>query len=331
MTGDYLVTLLPVNARKEVRLLVELRSRLNPREAIGLCGDQAASRKRSLPLVIACPYVSPRVAEICRAAGVGYLDAAGNCDIRAPGLMLHVNGRPNVVPDTRPLSNLFAPKASRVARLMLTHPDRHWQVKQLAAEGEISIGLASKTKDALIEQGYAVEREGQVSLREPVGLLRAWAAVYKPPRRRTLAYVMEDVPRIEAAVTRWCTDHRIEYALAEYSGAWRLAPMVRYKQASVYLRERASRNVVTELLGALEAKPVESGSNLTVWAIADSSVFVDAREVEGTRVLSPVQLYLDLSAERGRGKEAADELLRRLLEPSFVQSNAWGGLSEEQR
>jgi hypothetical protein len=214
---------------------------------------------------------------------------------------------------------------------MLTHRDRHWQVKQRAAEGEISIRLASKAKDALIEQGYAVEREDQVSLREPVGLLRAWAAVYKPPRRRTLAYAMQDLPRIEAAVTRWCADNRIEYALAEYSGAWRLAPVVCDKRAGVYVRETASRNVVTELLGALGAKPVESGSNLVVWATADSSVFLDAREVEGARVLSPVRLYLDLSAERGCGKEAADELLRRVLEPTFVGSNVSAGLSEEQR
>jgi hypothetical protein len=142
--------------------------------------------------------------------------------------------------------------------------------------------------------------------------------------RRTQLYIMDEIDHAELAVAKWCKQHRTEYGLAEYSGAWRLAPMVRYKQASLCLGESASRDVLAELMTALDAKPVETGSNLVILTTSDDSIFFDAREAEGVRVLSPVQLYLDLVTQRGRGKEAADELFRRVLQPSFEGSTPPG-------
>jgi len=320
--ADCTATLMPAGGRKRIRLLIEAKSRMNPREALSACAQDNQSGRRGREfdaIVIACPYISPRVAQICREHGVGYLDQAGNCDIRAGGLVVHVDGRPNVTPDTRPLSSPFTPKASRVARLLLGQPGRTWQVQELAREGRISLGLAFKAKDTLIEQGYVEEREGRVALRDARALLDAWAPAYKPPARRSQLYVMDEPARAEEAVATWCECQRVEYGLAEFSGAWRLAPMVRYKQACVCVRESASHDIFADLMKALDAKPVESGSNLTVLVSFDESVFFDSREAEGIHVLSPVQLYLDLATQRGRGREAADELLRRVLEPSFEQ------------
>ncbi len=320
--ADYTATLIPAGGRKRIRLLVEAKSRLSPREALAAYaqGDQPGRKGREFDaIVIACPYISPRVAQICREHGVGYVDQAGNCDIRAGDLVVHVNGRPNVAPDTRPLSNPFTPKASRVARLLLGQPGRTWQVQELAREGGISLGLAFKAKDALIEQGYVEEREGRVALRDARALLDAWASAYKPHARRSQLYVMDEPARAEEAVATWCDRQRVEYGLAEFSGAWRLAPMVRYKQACVYVRESASRDILADLMKALDAKPAETGSNLAILVSSDESVFFDSREAESICVLSPVQLFLDLATQRGRGKEAADELLRRVLDPSFEQ------------
>ncbi|MBI1830510.1 MAG: hypothetical protein HYR84_03555 [Planctomycetes bacterium] len=300
--------------------MVETRARLTQREAIGVCADLKRKGKRSIAAIIACPYVSPRVAEICREHGVGYLDAAGNCDIRASGFVLQIDGRPNAAPDTRPLLNPFATKASRVARLLLIHPGRSWQVQELAEAGQISLGLASKAKDALIEQGHAQERAGRLEARDSRALLETWSAVYKLPARRSQLYVMDETDRTETAVLRWCEKQHIEHGLAEFSGAWRLAPMVRYKQASVCLRESSSRDILSDLMRDLDAKPVETGSNLVVSITSDESIFFDARKVESLTVLSPVQLYLAFHAQRGRGREAADELMQRVLAPGFEQA-----------
>jgi len=325
--GDCIATLTPANGRRSVRLLIVARARLSPRDALAACAQLAPHTMAARPVgrshefdavVLACPYISPRVAEICRAHGVGYLDQAGNCVVRAGGLVVHIDGRPNVVPDTRPLVGLFSPKASRVARLLLEQPQRGWQVQELARAARISLGLASRAKHALLEQGYAEERAGRVVLRDADALLAAWVAAYRPRVRRTQLYVMDEAARAEAAAAAWCEREGVEYGLAEYSGAWRLAPMVRYRQACVCVRLSASRDVLAELAAALDARPAETGSNVALLATDDEAVFMGARAVDGVRVLAPVQLYLDLMAQPGRGQEAAAELRRRALEPAFA-------------
>ena len=52
----------------------------------------------------------------------------------------------------------------------------------------------------------------------------------------------------------------------------------------------------------------------------DAAVFTDAREVDGVRVISPLQLYLDLRALAGRGEDAAQEILEKQLHPLLAAS-----------
>lgn len=99
---QFIAVLVPRAGHKEMRLLVETRSRLTPRVALVISTELAKRATGVSGTLIACPHISPRVAEICRAQGVGYLDQAGNCEIRANGLAVHIEGRPNTAPDTRP-------------------------------------------------------------------------------------------------------------------------------------------------------------------------------------------------------------------------------------
>ncbi|RJP32283.1 MAG: hypothetical protein C4547_14205 [Phycisphaerales bacterium] len=322
---DYVATLLPAGSRKAIKLNVLTRSRFTPREAVALANDSSAVNAGSGALLIACPAISPRAAAICRRHGVGYLDQAGNCDIRAPGLALHVDGRPPAARDTRPLSTPFAPKAGRVARLLLSSPTRTWKVQDLARQGRISLGLASKAKNALVEQAYVVVDGGRLRLADPAALLMAWSAVYRPPYQRTNLYVMQEPEEIELAVAAWCEQNDVTFGLAEYAGAWRLAPMVRYRQPSVAVLESGATDIVRGIQISLDAKSAVSGSNLVILSTGDESVFFDILEVGRVRVLSPLQHYLDLHAQPGRGREAAQEILHRLLIPSWKAVSADGG------
>jgi hypothetical protein len=47
----------------------------------------------------------------------------------------------------------------------------------------------------------------------------------------------------------------------------------------------------------------------------DDGVFYAASEIEGLQVVSPVQLYLDLSQTKGRGDEAANAILEEVIKP----------------
>lgn len=67
----------------------------------------------------------------------------------------------------------------------------------------------------------------------------------------------------------------------------------------------------------LHLKAVSSGANVSLLTPYDEGVFYGARDCEGIRVVSPVQLYLDLHGFRGRGEEAAKVLLEEVITPQW--------------
>jgi hypothetical protein len=98
------------------------------------------------------------------------------------------------------------------------------------------------------------------------------------------------------------------YALTGFSGAARLAPAVRYQRAMVYIEE-TEHNIAS----ILDLKRVPSGANVSLLIPYDDGVFYRTREYEGIRIVSPVQLYLDLIGFRGRGEEAANAILEEVI------------------
>ena len=58
-----------------------------------------------------------------------------------------------------------------------------------------------------------------------------------------------------------------------------------------------------------------SGANVMLLKPYDPGVFYGIQRMCGVPIVSPVQAYLDLKGYRGRGEEAADELLEKVLRP----------------
>lgn len=170
MEWDYVITLSVKLDHRRVDLFVQTRQQLSPATVLGVF-----PRLRWVPpdgiLLICAPYISPRVAELCREQNVCYLDSVGNCRIAAPGLFVHVSGRPNRPASAKATIDPFSRKSSRVVRLLLTHPEQGWQVQQLAQQADVSLGLASKVKNALLEEAYLEERDRLLYLRDPAKLL----------------------------------------------------------------------------------------------------------------------------------------------------------------
>lgn len=88
--------------------------------------------------------------------------------------------------------------------------------------------------------------------------------------------------------------------------------MVRYNRSVIYV-ESDTRQLTAEL----GLKPVSTGANLIVSTPFDSVVFYGLQEVSGVSVASPIQLYLDLIGESGRGEEAAQEILEKAIKPTW--------------
>ena len=124
---------------------------------------------------------------------------------------------------------------------------------------DVAAGLVSKVKRALVEEGYAVERENLLYLRDAVGLLKNWANAYPGPTEQIPMHFLGDAKAAERAVAEWCRDHNVPHALAGFSAAWRLAPEVRYSVAAVYVGSVGFDPKLLAALGSYQrGKPVET-------------------------------------------------------------------------
>jgi hypothetical protein len=313
MEWDYVITLSVKPDHRRVDLYVQTRQQLSPSTALGVF-----QKLRWVPpdgvLLVCAPYISPRVADLCRERNVCYLDGVGNCRIAAPGLFVHVSGRPNRPASAKATVDPFSRKSSRVVRLLLTQPEQGRQVQQLAQQADVSLGLASKVKNALLEEAYLEERDRLLYLRDPAKLLQGWAAEYRPHVKRLNLFAISRPSETEARLAEWCRANGITYALTQLSAAWRYSPFVRYDKSVVYIDKKVeSGTYLKSLLGHIDAREVDSGANCTLWITDDPAVFTEAREVGGVRVVSPLQLYLDLKVLAGRGGDAAQDILEKEL------------------
>jgi hypothetical protein len=308
----------PEQTKSVVKCAVVVRSRINPREGMAAISAWRMAQSDGI-LLLCCPYISPRVADICRTAGVSYLDKAGNCRIVAGGLHLELAGRPNPAPDTRPLTNLFSPKGSSIVRVMLENPEHSWQVQELAHEAKVSLGLASKSKHTLLNEGFVRMANGRVQLQDPESLLQAWRTGYRQHVESLDLYVMDDLPGAERALADCCAAAGVKHALAGFSAAWLLAPMVRVQRVTMLIDGTTHAVQRQELIAAVGAKHVQSGANLTLWFTPNPSLFYGGRTVESHPVTSPIQTYLDCIGKAGRGEDAAQAVFDQLIRPSFAK------------
>lgn len=297
------------------RLLVECKGTGEPRivrSAIQELQELVAGQRKAYG-VVAAPYISTRGAEICKASGVGFLDLAGNCRLVFGQVFVERRGLPNLKVERRPLRTLFAPRASRVIRVLFEEPKRSWQVQELAKQARVSLGLAFKVKERLLDLEYAREEEDGIRLARPEALVREWTSVYSYQKNAALdCYGLLEVPDLEAALSNYCRTRGIRYALALFSGAARIAAFTRYARAFAYVAADAA-----DVARELGLKPVPSGANFTIMTPFDEGVLYGAQEVDGATVVSDVQLYLDLAGYKGRGEEAAEFIFEKRLRPRW--------------
>ncbi|MDD3270167.1 MAG: type IV toxin-antitoxin system AbiEi family antitoxin [Syntrophomonadaceae bacterium] len=298
------------NPTTSERLIVcELKNNGQPRLA-RLAVDQLLRCVQNIPQaypVFAAPYISPRSAEICREQGVGYIDLAGNCRLTFDNIYILKEGKENPYNVKRDLRSLFSPKAERILRVLLSSPNTKWKTKKLAETSRVSLGQVSNVKKLLVDREWIDPSDFR--LKEPGRLLEEWSIAYRSERSKRIDYYsFEKINELESSIAEKCEDMSITYAMTGFSAAARRIPMVRYQRAAVYIS-----NDVEPLVESLGLKKVASGANLSIWTPYDNGVLFGTEEVEGIRLVSAVQNYLDLKGDRGRGEEAAAALLEGVI------------------
>jgi len=300
---------------KPWRLLVEVKSSGEPRyvrTAVQQLRSLLSEKRRTYGIVSA-PYIGAEAGKICRNEGMGYLDLAGNCGLTFANLFIERQGIPKPPEERRPLRSLYAPKAGRLLRALLEEPKQPSTLQALAEKAEVSLGLAFKVKQRLLDFEFVAQGNEGLVLAKPEELLRQWGANYSFTKNDAFEYYSQGNPaQLEAALSGYCRKAGTRYAFALFSGAARVAPYARYLKGTAYVTGDPS-----EIAKKLEWKSVSSGANFTLLRPYDDGVFYGVRKINEDSVASDVQLYLDLVSSKARGEEAATFLLEQRLRPKW--------------
>jgi hypothetical protein len=260
--------------------------------------------------IFVAPYISSKSAAICQEAGIGTIDLAGNCNISFDTVYIHRQGNPNPFTRKKYLRSLYTPKAERILRVLLFAGPKEWKTEELANIADVSIGQVANVKKLLNDQEWIDTKTIGFSLTDPMSLLEDWSENYRFRRNTVLNfYSMLSPSEFEFQLGRTCQERNISYGLTGFSGSSRYAPAVRYQRVMAYVQ--GDINALAESLGI---KPVESGFNVTLLDPYDEGVLFGLDDIENSQVVSPIQVFLDLKSLRGRGEEAADILLEKVIQ-----------------
>lgn len=262
--------------------------------------------------VAAAVYIGPQSARILKDNNLGYVDLSGNCYLAFDQVLIEKEGKRNVRPSTRPLRSLFAPRATRVVRVLLAEPTRAWRLEELAKAAEVSLGHSHNVVKRLEDLRWVERDHGQrIHLGKPADLLQAWCESYTVRSNEITSYfvperlsrkLMTDVARVASAEGR-------RYAFTLGAGLSLVAPQPRLTALHCYLEGDPG-----PLAAALGLRPTaEPDGALHVLTPYDSGVFYGTLEKAGLKVVSVPQLYADLVHADRRGAEQAEHLRREAM------------------
>lgn len=286
------------------------------RGAIAQLQEYGARQPDYLPVLVV-PFLGERGRQMCRAAGVGYIDLSGNCYLKWGSVHIEKVAHRKSPRQQRESKRLFSDKASLILRRMLTEPDRPWGARELAKTSGVSVSWVWEVLAGLVTAGYAARTGGAAHLSRPLDLLQDWAQSYHFARRNNAAFFC-DAPTPEALIGRIPSVRptiETRYALTLHAGAHLVAPFATFHEVHIYVDPWEPRRETEQFwMDALELQRVQSGGNVyLVWPYYKHGAFYGMREINGVRVVSDIQLYVDLYNFPMRGREQAEHLMRERL------------------
>jgi len=300
---------------KKFMLVFEVKSLGQPRYArlaISQLKDFLEGKENAYGIFVSA-FISEESRRECQKNGVGYIDLAGNCLLNFENIFINIDGRPNPYPESRPLKSIFSARSSRAIRVLLCNPGKEWTLSELSKEAIISLGQAFSVKKRLLDYEL-IEEEGKgknmrFRLVSPEQLLKKWADNYDFRKNKIWNfYSFDDVEKAEKKLADYLGENNILYGFTLTSGASLVAPFVRYTRVYIYVK-----NNIEKIAADLNLKQVSTGPNVTILEPYDEGVFYRLQDVKGMKVVSDVQLYLDLKSYKERGEEAASFILEQRL------------------
>lgn len=306
---DFLVTLR--TGSKIEKVVCEVKALGEPRiisqTAVQL-NEYSKLADNAYPVFVA-PYVSERGREICKSLGIGFVDLLGNAYLKFGSVFIERFAKEAPKREQRMLKSIFAPKATRVIRKMLAIPEKRWTLQPLADTADVSLAQAFKVVKKLESQNFATREKRKIRLVNLGELLDLWAQAHDFSKNKiTGYYTREKGATLFNKIAGLGKKKRLRYGLTLMAGAALVAPFVRSSDVHLYIAKNQRRWV-----DQLNLEEVEFGGNVFLIQPTDEGVFIDIQEINGIKVVSNLQLYLDLVKYPARGKEQAEFLRRKKI------------------
>lgn len=263
--------------------------------------------------------------QACRDVGVSCLDIHGRGRVVGPGFVYlvspgsseiasaakdaeeSVRSSSEVPPDSRRASP-FAPKASRIARALLSDPSKEWRLSELADDVGVDPGNAHRVLAALVEMGLIERDHNHYLVGDPGSLLEAWADHARRPRERIRIGVRDNLELVVRNVVGLAEG---EAVVSGEFAAEKLAPHLPSRRAVVHCVSVEGWGVIESSSSAeVAAAP---GAAYLECDFADAGVAQFSQQVDGLPLAHPAQIYVDLAQERGRARGAAEHLRSEVL------------------
>jgi hypothetical protein len=323
--GFDLLVALPLTGGGKAALCVACKSELRPSQFGPLIGRHFSppGRFKQVVPVLALPWVSPRLQDLCQDHGWSWFDLAGNHRLDVPDFLLLLrSGNAPVHERPRATANLSTPEAGRVVRAMLL-PDNagmRWTQREMQnhCQPSVSLGLVNKVVRHLQDEAFIERSDDGFRLRDPLKLLFAWRDAYRFDRHERRSYfTLLQGKKLRDALAGLGLQAGGFALYASFSAAEFQAPYVRQPKTWLFVRQQE----IAKFEKLAEARPVDSGENIVVLIPDDDGVFYpgDSGMMGDHRLActNAVQTYVDLWHSGGRGQEAAEALLEQKLKPEW--------------
>ncbi|MEE9176601.1 MAG: type IV toxin-antitoxin system AbiEi family antitoxin [Thermodesulfobacteriota bacterium] len=215
--------------------------------------------------------------------------------------------------------SLFRDKSTLILREMLDTPDREWKVRDFVKKCRISIGLISRTLSFLDKLGFVERvnrgRIGYTRLIKKKELLELWIKNYDFSLNKVQSFYSPDEKILEK-VRNFFREKDLDefYALTLHTGANFITSYMFTEDIHIYLNHQSFDKIISEMQDRVLLKQLVRGGNVNfVYPYYRNSVFHNVRKITKYRVVSNLQLYLDLYNFAPRGREHG-EYLRNVLE-----------------
>lgn len=274
-----------------------------------LARPQLPGRLAAGARLLLCERVTAAQAGRLRAAGVRYLDAAGNAWLHDGKLFVLIEGREPVTSIRSRMPRLLRPAGLKLLFLLLREPAAVAATyRELAARSGISLGAVGQVMQDLRAAGHLLSEQGRARLVRRRTLLERWVPAYQESLRPRL--VLGDYTPL-AAGTDWqafTPAPGVDYWGGD-AAADRLTHYLASRAPSLYTRETLpSRLALRQRWRA--ARPEDARAGLVI-RVLRAFWPLEADDPRHPGLVPPLLVYADLL---GNGDDRSREAAARVYD-----------------